>query len=355
MNRHLTPLLLIGPLILASPLLGQELLWDNHMRGDGTGGKAVSPPGFPDIRVMDDLIIDSDDAWLITGFHAGTIEDDGWTHGDVTEVYVRAHDPDTDLPVWREGNELFNVVLPHRRMATGDQYFGRDAYNYWFEGLSIPLEPGIYWIGFRHPEAGGAGTAYWLEGPGGPDGIESRDYAFSLDRGATWIPEGHHVSFEIHGSHGLLAAAERFEVTRGVRIQGGTISIQSSDDEYLVVEARRPSSVSQPSVQVVVESTSPVESPAALSIRVEASVLLEGPIQWIDLYDFEVDDWERVDERLATQDDSVVEVTITESPERFIEPGSRNLRTRVSHYDPGLTFAGWIARIDQVQWRIYAK
>jgi hypothetical protein len=193
-----------------------------------------------------------------------------------------------------------------------------------------------------------------LEGPGDPDGINSRTHRFSLDRGETWSFEPHHLSFEIHGFHGLLAAAQRFDVTRGVRIQGGTISIQSSDDEYLVVEARRPSAVSQPSVQVVVESVSPLESPAALSIRVEASVLLKGPIQWIDLYNFEEEDWERVDERLGTADDSVAEVAITQSAERFVEPASRSLRVRVSHYDPGLTFAGWIARIDHVQWRVYA-
>ena len=162
--------------------------WDNGIIPNGFNGRALSPPNFPDIRVVDDAVFDG--ACTIEGFCANVIEDVSWSPGDGIEFIVyadRGAGP---------GQVLHSVSTPFSRMATGDVYFGRAGYDYRIEGLDIALSPGTYWLGFRNPDGRGAGTNYWMTSDGGPDGIESDTGWFSMDRGVTWAPAGagwHHA------------------------------------------------------------------------------------------------------------------------------------------------------------------
>ena len=84
-------------------------------------------------------------------------------------------------------------------MDTGDDYGGRDDYDYWIEGLSIDLPLGTSWIGIRNAGGGGARTNYWMTSDGGFDGPGSDTGWFSLDGGNTFNPEGAgwHHAFEV--------------------------------------------------------------------------------------------------------------------------------------------------------------
>ncbi len=75
-------------------------------------------------------------------------------------------------------------------MDTGDDYFGRSNYDYWIEGLDIIVGPGDYYVGFRNPEGGGAGTNWWMTSDGGADGADSGQTWFSLNGGDTWEEAG---------------------------------------------------------------------------------------------------------------------------------------------------------------------
>ena len=68
------------------------------------------------------------------------------------------------------------------------------------------------------------------------------------------------------------------------------------------------------------------------------------------MFNFETDQWERVDTREATTNDSVVEVAITENPERFLNDADGAMRARIAFWDPGVPIAGWFAHIDQAVW-----
>ena len=87
-----------------------------------------------------------------------------------------------------------------------------------------------------------------------------------------------------------------------------------------------------------------------LTIEVEASVFIRGPRQWVDLYNFDEDRWQRVDTREATTNDSVTSVTIDSDVARFVDSQTREMAARISFYDPGIPIVGWGARIDRTAW-----
>jgi hypothetical protein len=191
-----TTLLLVA-LGIAPTAQAFDLLWDNNITSNGVGGRAVSPPAFPDIRIVNDFIVGDDPGWSLEVFRYGVVVDRGWIDGDITEVFIRENLGGND-PV---GPEILSIGVGHSRMATGDNYFGRDYYIYSTDDLATVLGPGDYWIGLRHPNGAGTGTSYWMESDGGRDGAGTDPGYFSLDRGETWQPEDFNAqhAFEIRG------------------------------------------------------------------------------------------------------------------------------------------------------------
>lgn len=188
-----TVFLVLAAVVLVSPAAA-EVLWDNGLIFGGRA-RAISPPAFPDIRVVDDIVVPDGPGWRIEGFHAGIIEDDEWEDGGITEIYV--FDSANDEP----GDLLLQVQAPHEKMDTGDEYFGRAYYLYWVPELALELAPGTYWIGLRQPNGGGKGSSYWATSNGGIDGSDSSNGYFSIDRGGKWNAEGvgYHHAFVLEG------------------------------------------------------------------------------------------------------------------------------------------------------------
>ncbi len=177
--------------------------WDNGIVPNGVNGRAISPPGFPDIRVADDFRALGPNCLLVR-VGANVIEDDGWTHDGLIEVAVYGDTGNGPGPI------VESVTTDFTRIDTGDVYFGRRDYEYWVEGLEIDLEPGTFWIGLRNPGGGGAGTNYWLTSDGGLDGPGSDTGWFSLDGGNTWSPEGDTWlhAFILHAGEAVGACCE---------------------------------------------------------------------------------------------------------------------------------------------------
>ena len=171
------------------------LLWDNEMTPNGFSGRAISPPNFPDIRVADDFTVDISGRFTIEDFHANVIEDAGWTDGGEITLEIRAD----------SGGQPGDIVGSHTgeytRMFLDMQYFGRDDYDYWIEGIDISLPDGTYWATIRNASGGGAGTNYWMTSDGGADGPGSSTGFFSLDGGGSWAEEGAgwHHAFQVTG------------------------------------------------------------------------------------------------------------------------------------------------------------
>ena len=226
---------------------GEDPLWDNGLTPNGFNARAISPPGFPDVRLVDDILTDG--AWTITAIHVNVIEDDDW-RDDLGILQITIRRDANERPMEGEGGVLVRVDSAYTRMATGDEYFGRADYDYWVEDLLIRLQdPARFWIGIRNPGGSGSGTNYWMTSDGGRDGRNSETGWFSLDGGETWAPGGAnwHHAFELFSfQSGGVRQPHTFEVTEGVRLTGGLLSVYESDDDRLVIEARRPDSVSRP-------------------------------------------------------------------------------------------------------------
>jgi len=185
---------IVAVLALFAGTASADLIWDNGMTPDGFSGRAISPPNFPDIRVADDFTM-----WAnvpITDFHANVIQDAGWSDGDGSITLEIREDT---------GSGPGNIVASHRgeytAMFLDMQYFGRDDYDYWIEGIDISLDAGTYWATIRNEAGAGSGTNYWMTSDGGADGPGSSTGFFSLDGGGSWAEEGAgwHHAFQVTG------------------------------------------------------------------------------------------------------------------------------------------------------------
>lgn len=141
-------------------------------------------------------------------------------------------------------------------------------------------------------------------------------------------------------------------VRKGVRQAGNLHELIWSDDRRLDVQARAPFLVSDPSVQVEVSAQAPISSCSQLQFLVEGSTSATNTLARIELFDYQASAWVALDERAATQTDSVTSVLVTSNPSRFIESGPRTMKARVSIFDRGAPFLAWQGRTDQMLWRL---
>ncbi len=172
-----------------------RVLWDNNVITDGNAGRAISPPGFPNIRVVEDIRV-AGPGWIVDWLKMSIIEDANWSHGGDIDVYI--YNDSGNAP---GGLNASLNGLSLNRVATGYSYFGRAQYRYEINMGGHVMTPGMYWIGARNANGGGSGTNYWMTSNGGPDGSGTSTGWFSLDGGSTWMPEGsgYHHAFRIEG------------------------------------------------------------------------------------------------------------------------------------------------------------
>ena len=200
MSRLLMWLVAVSFIGAAAGPAEADLLWDNGGQ-KGFSGRAISPPTWPDIRVVDNFFVPAG-GWRIEELRFAVFEDAGWSDGDgLLEVYIRETDPDTGGPVTGEDADLVRLSTEYS-VEWGQCYFGRCFQEYIVEDLDIGLEEGQYWLGIRNPEGRGSGTNYWTTSAGDRDSKGTSNGYFSLDRAESWRDEGKgwQHAFEIGGT-----------------------------------------------------------------------------------------------------------------------------------------------------------
>ncbi len=163
-----------------------------------------------------------------------------------------------------------------------------------------------------------------------------------------------------HRKSSLTLDAIWFDVTRGTLVSGDVPELADSDDQYVVMNPQF--LMARYQNVVVVETTSPTDSPSNLEFSLEAKVNnLVGTVdQKIELYNFTNLQYETVDNRTATASDTTVVVTPAGQVNRFVEPGTGTMRARIS-YQNSLPF--WVtrtvnlflpfqSRVDQISWTL---
>ena len=125
----------LGP--FAPPRAVGDVLWNNGIVPNGVYSRALSPPAFPLIRVVDDFVIEGPEGWTICSVRVSVVELSGWSSGSELTLYFRADDGGP-------GDLVREVVAGFDRVATGNEYFGMASYEYLVEDLEIDLCPGTY-------------------------------------------------------------------------------------------------------------------------------------------------------------------------------------------------------------------
>lgn len=154
-------------------------------------------------------------------------------------------------------------------------------------------------------------------------------------------------------------APQRYRLVQGTTVSGQLSDLATSNNQYWRIAAG-PTSNPLPnrSVTKMYRVISPTTAPTDFAFRVEAA-MAGGPsgdvMQKIELFNFSTQLFEQVDSRSVAVTDSAVEITPTGAWSRFLEPGTREVRSRVTWSTPagfsGTPFA-WTIDIDEAVWLI---
>jgi hypothetical protein len=197
----------------------------------------------------------------------------------------------------------------------------RSASGRWGDYYAIGVDPSDY-------------TTFWAVG-------QYSDQA--VNGWATWIQ-----SLEVGDK--ILPAT--IQVTQGSLVTGSVGNLHRNDGAYVEVQARRPTSVAEASVEVVVSGTAPADDPRALQFVLEAATSGTPTLERIEFWNFDTNRWETVAERNGTASDSVQTASVTSNAGRFIANGTLEVRARLGFHDRGVTFVSWGSRYDLGYWRM---
>ncbi len=141
---------------------------------------------------------------------------------------------------------------------------------------------------------------------------------------------------------------------------GGVSELSQSDDQYLVLDPQFLASRYQ--LLFTLDSTASTDSPTALAFTLESRMLtFVGTVdQRIELYNYDMGNFEVVDNRLASSTDTVVNISPGGDPTRFVQPVTGAMQARI-RYQNSLPY--WVTRtaslylpfrtrVDQAKWTV---
>ncbi|MGI8924555.1 MAG: SBBP repeat-containing protein [Fimbriimonadales bacterium] len=152
-----------------------------------------------------------------------------------------------------------------------------------------------------------------------------------------------------------LVLPDAFTIQRGILIAGELSDLYTSDNERLEIQARPVVARTKPGLNgtaVMVEGNATVSSVSKLTFRAEALTTgfpLSRVTYKIELYNFVTRSWE-VFVRQPSNMETVEDVEITTDPDRFIQPGTLRMRSRLSWFAVDVMMPNWGSKIDQAVW-----
>ncbi|MDQ2986132.1 MAG: hypothetical protein M3R13_05355 [Armatimonadota bacterium] len=150
-----------------------------------------------------------------------------------------------------------------------------------------------------------------------------------------------------------LIYATTMSVQPGVLISGNLVSLQNSDDDKLRASPGIVFSISVPPVQVTVEGTSPSSDPASLDFVFDGAVSSPSVEHSIQFYNFESGQFETLYQRFGSTVDTYALASATGDVSRFVEPGTRRVRAKMTYRVLAPVFAyPWRVEIDRGIWMI---
>ena len=152
---------------------------------------------------------------------------------------------------------------------------------------------------------------------------------------------------------GEVVLPDTLTIVRGQHNEGDLEDLFTSDNFYVVVQPSALVPQPGPPVQVEVEGTAPLDDPSELRFRYEGHVTVAPVELEILMFNFDTQEYDSVDVRIAATSDEVVDILITDNPGRYIEAGTGKTRTLMRFIS--LSFEEYllaVAHLDQTIWTV---
>jgi len=144
-----------------------------------------------------------------------------------------------------------------------------------------------------------------------------------------------------------------FEIIRGELMDGGLEELVYSDDQRLEVRLGVVLSSAEPPVWLEVTGEALVPEPSELHVKLEAHATTVGLTQRIELWDCVAGAWVELDTGYAKTTDMEILIPITDTPARFVDPGTLEITGRFTWKANGpVTLYPWQVNIDQIMWYV---
>lgn len=143
-----------------------------------------------------------------------------------------------------------------------------------------------------------------------------------------------------------------FQVARGTHIGGNLNSLRANDNNALVVRAGITLTQSEAPIQIVVDGTALWETSSKMKLSVRGWANTTGMGRRVEMFDWVANQYVVVSDLPAGTAASSTTVNLT-TPKRFIQPGTKKVRAKVSIYRSGITLI-WPPSysLDQCSWTI---
>jgi len=147
-----------------------------------------------------------------------------------------------------------------------------------------------------------------------------------------------------------IVTPQQYSINRGKWVSGNLASLFSSDNDFLVVKGGpRLSSYDTP-VDVRMATLCSTPNPQRLILNMETKVNSPNLIQYIEMFEWNSNQWVTLDQRQMSLFDTTTTIDIP-SCWRFAKPitGEMQLRFWVSNNGPVVT-SNWAVSFDTVHW-----
>ncbi len=146
---------------------------------------------------------------------------------------------------------------------------------------------------------------------------------------------------------------ESFSFGPGVHVSGGLSDLFASENLRVQGQVNIAAEETGDPVTLVLEGTSPLPSPSALFLSVEAKAEVDGLGQRVEMFDWVLMQYVEANVRPATTLDSRVVASAPGPPGRFVQAGTRRVRARVGWFPVVVeTDYPWRAWCDQAVWTV---
>lgn len=167
-------------------------------------------------------------------------------------------------------------------------------------------------------------------------------------------PVGHTGKvFRIVSGMPSVLLPQELEIVRGVQRSGELADVFTSDDSYLVVQPGLTLRDDEPPVWLIMRSHLVTNTISAMTFTLETAVSTPQVTQRVEMFNYVLGEFEEVDARTGTADDSVAEIVVKGDVSRFVDPETSEIQAQLTWMPPTLVVAfPWTVRIDHAVWTV---